>query len=56
MLQMNLGVCFKIEYPNELYKFLVDLIRYDNGQINEIKINEFNELQLPEGFHHFRGN
>lgn len=42
---------FQNEYPNELYKFLVDLIRYDNGQINEIKINEFNELQLPEGFH-----
>ena len=35
---------FQNEYPNELYKFLVDLIRYDNGQINEIKINEFLSL------------
>ncbi len=37
-------------YPNELYAFLVDLVRYDNGQLNGVQINELNEIRFPDTF------
>lgn len=42
---------FRCEYPNKLYKFLVNLIRYDNDQLNEVHISDLNEIEFSVGFH-----
>lgn len=42
---------FRYEYPNKLHKFLLDLIRYDNDQLNEVQISDLNEIEFSEGFH-----
>ena len=42
---------FQRRYPNDLYRFLFDIARYDIDQMMQVEVDEFAEFQLPTDFY-----